>query len=348
MSGKDDAILLTSVVGSYPQPDWLVDKDVLRGQYVPRVRIEKLWRVPREQRDAAIRDATLLAIRDQEAAGIDVITDGETARESYSNHFVMGLDGIDVDDPATITSRIGHQVRVPRVIGPVRHRGTVELVAASFLRSHTRHRAKITIPGPFTLAQQVKDEYYGGDRRALALDFAAAVNAEARALEATGIDVIQVDEPWLRNDPEGARAYGVEALDRALEGLTVRKALHMCFGYAFLRSGHKPSSYEYLAELAGSRIDEISIEAAQPNLDLSVLAELKNKSIALGVLDHSTAEPEGAETVAARIRAGLKHLSPERLMPSPDCGMKYMTREAAFARLKGLADGAALVRRELS
>ena len=349
MSGKDsDAILRTSVVGSYPQPDWLIDKEVLRGQYVPRVRTEKLWRVPREQRDAAIRDATLLAIRDQEAAGIDVITDGETARESYSNHFVMGLDGIDVDNPAVITSRIGHQLRVPRVVAPVRHRGTVELDAASFLRAHTKNRAKITIPGPFTLAQQVKDEYYGGDRRALALDFAAAVNAEARALEATGIDVIQVDEPWLRNDPESARRFGVEALDRALEGLKVRTALHMCFGYAFLRSGHKPTSYEYLAELAGSRIDEISIEAAQPNLDLSVLAELKGKSIALGVLDHSTPEPEAAATVAGRIRAALEYLPPDRLMPSPDCGMKYMSRDAAFARLQSLGAAAALVRRELS
>ncbi len=341
------ALLRTTVVGSYPQPDWLIDKSILRGQHVPRVRTENLWRVPPEARAAAIRDAALQAIRDMESAGIDVITDGEVARESYSNHFAGALDGVDRDNPAVIISRLGHEVRVPRVVSPIRHRQVVELEAAQFLRSNTRRLAKITLPGPFTLAQQAKDEYYG-DTRALALDFAIAVNREARALQATGIDVIQMDEPWLRNDPQGARRYAVEILDRAFEGITCHKALHMCFGYAFLSPGHKPKAYEYLAELADSSIDEISIEAAQPDLDLGVLANLSGKTIALGVLNHSTPDAEPAAAIAHRIRSALAFLDPERLMPAPDCGMKYMTREVAFARLKNLSDAAALVRAELN
>jgi 5-methyltetrahydropteroyltriglutamate--homocysteine methyltransferase len=343
---SEKVLLQTTVVGSYPQPDWLVDKSVLRGQYVPRVRTEKLWRIPPESREEAIRDATLLAIRDMESAGVDVITDGEISRESYSNHFAASLEGLDGENPAKVVSRIGHEVRVHRVVGPIRHRHTVEEESAKFLRAHTDRRTKITLPGPFTLAQQTKDEYYH-DPAALALDFAIAVNKEAHALQATGIDVIQLDEPWLRNDPEGARRYGVQAMNRALQGLTIRTAVHMCFGYAFLRPGQKPKSYEFLAELADSSVDEISIEAAQPDLDLGILADLSGKSIALGVLNHSVpAEP--SDVVAQRIRAALAYLPPTQLMPAPDCGMKYMTREIAFARLQSLCEAAAIVRSELN
>jgi 5-methyltetrahydropteroyltriglutamate--homocysteine methyltransferase len=342
-----EAILRTTVVGSYPQPDWLIDKGVLRGQLVPRVRTEQMWRIAPEMRAAAIQDAALVAIRAMETAGIDVITDGETARESYCNHFTAALGGIDGDNPATILSRTGHQTRVPRVVGPIRHQQAIEVESAKFLRAHTDRRAKITLPGPFTLAQQAKDEHYH-DIAAMAFDFAIAINQEARALEATGIDVIQLDEPWLRNDPDGARRYGLQTINRALQGLTVRTAVHVCFGYAFLRRGQKSNSYEFLAELSDSVADEISVEAAQPSLDLGILADLSGKTVALGVLDHSTAEAEPVEVVARRIRAALAHLPPDRLMPAPDCGMKYMTREVAFGRLRNLSEAAARMRQELT
>ena len=342
-----ETLLQTTVVGSYPQPDWLIDKGMLRGQYVPRVKAEQLWKVFPVLREEALRDATALAIYDIETAGLDVVTDGEICRESYSNHFATALSGLDGEQPATITNRRGRNVPVLRVVGPIRHQVPVEVNWARFLRSRTRRITKVTLPGPFTLAQQVKDEFYG-DPQEVALAFASALNAEARLIQETGIDVIQFDEPWLRNDPKAARAFGVKALNRAVEGLTVRTAVHVCFGYAFLRIGDKPNSYEYLAELAESQIHEISIEAAQPNLNLEVLRELPRKRIALGVLDHATADSESVETVAGRIRAALKFVSPERLMPAPDCGMKYMNRTVAFTRLKNLCLAAAQVRRELA
>lgn len=339
-------LLRTTVVGSYPQPDWLLDKGLLRGRLVPRVRAENLWRVPPELREEAVRDAATLAILDMEAAGIDVITDGEVARESYSNHFLGSLEGVDTLRAATLRGSSGHEHQVPRIVGPIRHVRMAEERHARFLRERTRRIAKVTLPGPFTLAQQAKDEHYG-DAEAMALDFAAALNEEALGLEATGIDVIQLDEPWLRNDPEAARRYAVPVLNRALQGLTVRTALHTCFGYAFLRPGQKSRRYAFLAELAACIADEISIEAAQPRLDLGVLADLSGKDIALGVLDHSAPETESVDEIAARIRAGLAYVSPERLLPAPDCGMKYMARAAAFARLRALSEAAAAVRREL-
>jgi 5-methyltetrahydropteroyltriglutamate--homocysteine methyltransferase len=340
-------MLRTTVVGSYPQPEWLVDKAMLHGQPVPRVRAEELWRVAPDARPQAIQDATLIAIRDMETAGIDVITDGEIARQSYSNHFLTALSGIDEDEPAVITFANGRTTRVPRVVGPVCHQRHVEVEAARFLRSHTDRGIKVTLPGPFTLAQQAKDEHYR-DVAALGFDFAAALNLEARALQATGIDVIQLDEPWLRFDPDGARRYAVSLIDRAFEGITIRRAVHVCFGYAFLQPGGKARRYDFLAELADSSADEISIEAAQPDLDPGVLGDLSSKSVALGVLDLSTPDVEDIEVVARRIRAGLAYLPPERLIPAPDCGMKYMSRAMALGRLEILCRAAALVRRELT
>lgn len=339
-------LLRTTVVGSYPQPGWLIDKALLRGQRVPRVSAEELWRIAPADRNEALRDATVLAIRDMERAGIDIVTDGEICRESYTNHFSASLAGLDGTRPAIIRNRAGRDVRVLRVVGPIRHQAPVELEWAQFLRAQTRRTTKVTLPGPFTLAQQVKDEYYRDDAT-LALEFAAAVNAEAQLLQETGVDVIQFDEPWLRNDPAAARRYGVQALDRAIQGIRVRTAVHVCFGYAFLRPGQKPSVYEFLAELSACKVDEISLEAAQPDLGLGVLADLSNKSIALGVLNHSTPDAEPVEVVAQRIRAALRYVTPERLLPAPDCGMKYMTREVAYARLANLSAAAALVRQEL-
>ncbi|MEJ0024998.1 MAG: hypothetical protein WDN01_03125 [Rhizomicrobium sp.] len=333
-------------MGSYPQPAWLVNRAVLLGQFVPRVSMDELWRVEPDVREEALRDATAIAIHDMEEAGLNVVTDGEICRVSYTNHFSQSLSGLDHDAPASILNRVGREVKVPRVVGPILHRAPVEVEWAQFLRTRTRRTAKVTLPGPFTLAQLVVDEYYG-DPEALALAFAAALNTEARLLQDTGIDVIQFDEPWFRNDPRAARQVGVRALNRAVEGLHARTAVHVCFGYAFLRKGQKPNAYEFLSELSESTVQEISIEAAQPKLDVGVLRDLAGKDVALGVLDHSTDEAEPVDVVAARIREALKFISPDRLLPAPDCGMKYMSRDVAFARLKNLCTAAERVRLEL-
>jgi 5-methyltetrahydropteroyltriglutamate--homocysteine methyltransferase len=339
-------LLPTTVVGSYPQPDWLVNREVLAKNLVPRVRLREIWRVAQDALEQAQDDATLIAIRDMERAGIDIITDGEIRRESYSNRFALALEGVDVDAPAEVVGRTGKVTLVPRVVGPIRRRHGVELRDMQFLRANTDRQAKITLPGPFTLSMQAKDEHYG-DEEALAMAYAEVVAEEARDLKAAGADVIQLDEPWLQARPEQAKRYGVKAINRALEGVEGTTVVHLCFGYAAIVTD-KPSGYSFLPQLADSTAAQISIEAAQPKLDLGILKDLSNKSIMLGVLDLGTPEVEAAETVAERIRAGLKHVSAERLVVAPDCGMKYMPRERAFAKLKALADGAAIVRRELA
>jgi 5-methyltetrahydropteroyltriglutamate--homocysteine methyltransferase len=337
--------LATTVVGSYPQPDWLVDRALL-SKGVPRVRLQGMWRVPEPFLEAAQDDATIVAIREMERAGIDIISDGEIRRESYSNHFATALEGIDVAQPAVITDRYGNQTHVPRVVGRVRRARPVELRGLQFLRRNTDRSAKITLPGPFTMAQQARNEHYR-DVEALAMDLAVAVNEEARDLQAAGADLIQLDEPWLRNDPEAAKRFAVPAINRALDGLTVPTALHLCFGYAAVVRHQKPTGYSFLPQLAATTAQQISIEAAQPKLDLGVLAELSNKTIVLGVIDLSDPTVETEEQVAARIRAGLACVTPDRLMPAPDCGMKYLTRETAFGKLRALSEGARLVRTQL-
>jgi 5-methyltetrahydropteroyltriglutamate--homocysteine methyltransferase len=323
-------LLPTTVVGSYPQPDWLVDRKML-SKVVPRTRMKEIWRIPEPFLEEAQDDATVLAIRDMERAGIDIITDGEIRRESYSNRFATALEGLDLVNPGQVKARSG-LTSVPRVVGKIRRSGPVEL----------------TLPGPFTMGQQAKDEFYK-DAEAMAMDFAAAVNEEALELQAAGADIIQLDEPWLRNDPEAAKRYAVKAINRALQGISVPTVVHLCFGYAAVVPGDtKPTGYSFLPGLADSIAVQISIEAAQPKLDLGVLRDLAGKKIMLGVLDLGDNAIESAETVAARIRAGLKYLPPENLIPAPDCGMKYMPREVAFGKLKALAAGAAIVRREIS
>ncbi|HTY80693.1 MAG TPA: 5-methyltetrahydropteroyltriglutamate--homocysteine methyltransferase [Candidatus Bathyarchaeia archaeon] len=339
-------ILPTTVVGSYPQPDWLVDRAML-SKGVPRVRMRGLWRVPEPWLVEAQDDATIVAIRDMERAGIDIISDGEIRRESYSNHFATALAGMDVATPAVITDRYGHQTHVPRVTGRIRRARPVELRDMQFLRRHTDRPAKITLPGPFTMAQQAKNEFYR-DIDELAMDFAVAVNEEARELQAAGADLIQLDEPWLRNDPEGARRFAVPAINRALEGLAVPTALHLCFGYAAVVRHQKPTGYSFLPELAATTAQQISIEAAQPRLDLGVLADLAGKTVILGVIDLSEPAVETPEQVAQRIRAGLERVKPERLVLAPDCGMKYLPRETAFGKLQALSAGARVVRARLT
>jgi 5-methyltetrahydropteroyltriglutamate--homocysteine methyltransferase len=339
-------MLATTVVGSYPQPDWLVDREML-SKGVPRVRMRAIWRVPEPFLEQAQDDATVVAIRDMERAGIDIVSDGEIRRESYSNRFATALDGVDAQTPALIRDRYGNETPVPRVVGRIQRTHPVEVRDMQFLRRNTDRRAKITLPGPFTMAQQAKNEFYR-DVDEMAMDFAAAVNAELRDLQAAGADVIQLDEPWLRNDPEAAKRVAVPAINRALAGITVSTAVHLCFGYAAVVKHQKPTGYAFLPQLAECSAAQISIEAAQPRLDLGILADLAGKTIILGVIDLGDPNVETAEQVAARIRAALKHVKPERLVPAPDCGMKYLARETAFGKLKALSDGARAVRGEAS
>jgi 5-methyltetrahydropteroyltriglutamate--homocysteine methyltransferase len=341
-----ETLLPTTVVGSYPQPDWLIDREKLTHLPPVRVRAQDLWRIPEPWLAAAQDDATVLAIRDMERAGIDIITDGEIRRESYSNRFATALSGIDLDNPATVPGRTGGSVTVPRIVGPIRRLHAVEVADVEFLRRNTDRTIKITLPGPFTMSRQAKNEYYK-DEEELVMDYAAAVNAEVRDLKAAGADVIQLDEPWVQARPEEARRLAVPAINRALTGVPGPTALHLCFGYAYV-ARNKPSGYSFLPELTATVAEQISIEAAQPNLDLATLDGLGNKAVIFGVISMGDFEPESAETVAGRIRRALDHLPPERLLPAPDCGMKYIPRAVAFAKLRALAEGAAIVRRELS
>jgi 5-methyltetrahydropteroyltriglutamate--homocysteine methyltransferase len=338
-------ILPTTLVGSYAQPEWLIDRGKLAGRFPPRVRARELWRVAPEWLEEAQDDATLLAIRDQERAGLDIVTDGETRRESYSNRFATALDGVDIDNPGTALDRSGHPNPVPRVVGPVRRRHPVEVRDVQFLRANTSRAIKITVPGPFTMSQQAQDDYYK-DEAALAMDYAAAVNAEIKDLFAAGADVVQVDEPYMQARPEKARQFGVQVLDRALEGVAGTTALHICFGYAAVIHV-RPSGYSFLPELAASKVQQISIETAQSHLDCAVLEKLPGKTILLGVLDLSDMAVETPETVAQRIRRALPHVPAERIVVAPDCGLKYLPRAVAFAKMKAMVDGAAIVRREL-
>jgi len=338
-------LLPTTLVGSYPQPDWLIDRDKLAHQMPPRVRAQSLWRVAPEWLEQAQDDATLLAIRDQERAGLDILTDGEMRRESYSNRFATALDGIDLDNPGEIVSRSGRSISVPRVVGRIRRKHAVQVRDVQFLRANTDRKIKITVPGPFTMSQQAQNEFYGSVEE-MALDYAGAVNAEILDLFAAGADVVQIDEPWMEAQPDKARDYGLATLGRALEGAAGTTALHICFGYAALVAG-RPAQYSFLKELEGSPVRQISIETAQSGLDCSVLAKLPSKTILLGALDLSTHAVETPEIVAARIRRALPYVDAKRLVIAPDCGLKYLPREAAFGKMKAMVDGARIVRGEL-
>ncbi len=340
---KDD--LLTTVVGSYPQPDWLIDRDNLKSRLPPRVRAREIWRIEDRFLEQAQDDATLLAIRAMELAGIDIITDGEIRRESYSNRFATALDGVDIENPGVALDRTGHPNPVPRVVGRVRRTRPVLVRDVEFLRRNTDRRSKITLPGPFTITQQAQNDYYRDDQ-SLAMDVAQAVNEEIRDLLAAGADVVQLDEPYLQARSEKARQYAVAVINRALEGVEGPTALHTCFGYAHIVKS-RLSGYSFLPELNDCLVRQISLEAAQPNLDLSILKTIPTKIIILGVLNLDDMAVETPEIVAARIRRALKFVPPDRLIVAPDCGMKYLARDVAFRKLKGLVEGAKIVRREL-
>jgi 5-methyltetrahydropteroyltriglutamate--homocysteine methyltransferase len=337
--------LPTSIVGSLPQPGWLIDRDRLSHQFPPRVRARELWRVPPELLAEAQDDATLVAIRSQEEAGLDIVTDGEIRRESYSNHFATALDGIDIDRPGEVLNRSGKPIPVPRVVGDIRRPAPIDADDVRFLRAHTDRAVKFTVPGPFTMAQQAQNEHYSDDR-ALALAYADVVREEIADLFAAGADIVQIDEPWLQARPEVARKYGAEAVTRAVEGAPGPVHLHICFGYAAMVAD-RPEGYSFLPELADTPVDTVAVETAQSHLDPATLRPLREKGIALGVLDLSTAEVETPDVVADRVRRALDDVDVDRLVLTSDCGLKYLPRESAAGKMRALAEAAALLRAEL-
>ena len=337
----------TTIVGSMPQPEWLIDRVKLAGRFPPRVRVRELWRIPEAYLTEAQDDATLLALRAQEDAGIDIVTDGEMRRESYSNRFATALEGVDIDNPGTALDRSGHPNPVPRVVGKIRRKHAVQVRDVEFLKKHTTHQIKITVPGPFTMAQQAQIDYYDGSREKASLDYADAVNAEIRDLFAAGADIVQIDEPYMQARPEEARAFGLAALNRALNGVTGTTAVHICFGYAAIIHA-RPSGYSFLPELAGCSCHQVSVETAQSNLDTSTLKGLAGKKVMLGVLDLSDAKVESPATVADRIRRALPHVKAEDIIVAPDCGMKYLPRDVAVGKLRAMVEGAHIVRAEMS
>src|SRR5688572_22975173 len=343
---ESELLFPTTLVGSYPQPEWLIDRKKLAGRFTPRGRARELWRIDRDFLEEAQNDATLLAIRAQEEAGLDIITDGEIRRESYSNRFATALEGVDIDNPGSALDRSGHPNPVPRIVGPIRRRHAVEVEDVKFLRAHTSKVIKITVPGPFTMSQQAQNEYYRSDEEA-SLGYAMAVNEEINDLFAAGADIVQIDEPYMQARPEKARQYGLNALNRALEGVTGITCVHICFGYAAIIH-ERPSGYSFLPELAGCRCGQVSVETAQSTLDCSALIPLRDKQILLGVVDLSDMKVESAEMVAARIRRALPYVAPERIIVATDCGMKYLPRDVADGKMRAMVAGARLMREELT
>jgi 5-methyltetrahydropteroyltriglutamate--homocysteine methyltransferase len=334
----------TTLVGSFPQPEWLIDRAKLAGRFPPRVRARELWRIPQEYLAEAQDDATLIAIRAQEAAGLDIVTDGEIRRESYSNRFATALAGVDLDNPGTALDRSGHPNPVPRIVGRIRRKHPVEVEDLKFLRRHTDRKVKITLPGPFTMAQQAQNDFYPSDEAA-AMDYALAVNEEIRDLFAAGADVVQIDEPYMQARPEKARQFGLQALNRALEGINGTTAVHICFGYAAIIH-QRPSGYSFLPEFAGCACKQVSIETAQSKLDCSVLSKLKGKAIMVGCIDLNDMQVETPQTVAERIRRALPYVAKEDVILAPDCGMKYLPREVANGKLRAMVEAAKLLRAE--
>jgi 5-methyltetrahydropteroyltriglutamate--homocysteine methyltransferase len=339
-------LLPTSLVGSYAQPEWLIDRKKLAGRFPPRTRAKELWRIPEEFLSQAQDDATVVAVRDQERVGLDIITDGEIRRESYSNRFATALEGVDIDNPGTALDRSGHPNPVPRIVGKVRRKHPVAVRDVEFLRSLTDRMIKITVPGPYTMSQQAQDDFYN-DPEALAMDYADAVNAEIRDLFAAGADVVQIDEPYMQARPDNARKYGIQALNRALDQVTGTTAVHLCFGYAAIIH-ERPEGYSFLPELADAHVAQISIETAQSHLDCAILETLPDKTIILGVLDLSTTDVESPETVAGRIRRALPHKNAGQIIVAPDCGLKYLPRAVAYQKMQAMSAGAKIVRSELS
>ena len=336
----------TTIVGSYPQPDWLIDREKLSGRFPPRVRARELWRVSEEFLKQAMDDATLVAIRAQEEAGLDIITDGEIRRESYSNRIATALDGVDIDNPGTALDRSGHPNPVPRIVGKIRRIRPIEVEDLLFLKAHTRRKTKITVPGPFTMLQQAQNDFYGSEHEA-AMDYAAALNEEIKDLFANGADIVQIDEPYMQARPEKARQYGIEALNRALDGVQGTTAVHICFGYAAIIH-ERPTGYNFLPELSACGCQQVSVETAQSNLDCEVLQALGDKQVMVGCLDLSSLEIESPETIIGRIKRALEYIKPEQVILAPDCGMKYLPRHVADGKLSAMVQAAKALREEFA
>ena len=334
----------TTIVGSFPQPDWLIDREKLAGRFPPRTRARELWRIPPQYLEQAQDDATLIAIRAQEEAGLDIVSDGEIRRESYSNRFATALEGVDLDNPGTALDRSGHPNPVPRIVGKIRRKHAVEVDDLKFLRANTTRMVKITVPGPFTMLQQAQNDFYKSEEEA-AMDYAEAVNAEIRDLFAAGADVVQIDEPYMQARPEKARQYGLAALNRALEGITGATAVHICFGYAAIIHA-RPSGYSFLPELAQCSCKQISIETAQSHLDCSALQALDGKRVMVGCIDLSDPAVETVDTIVQRIERALPYVKAENVILAPDCGMKYLPRETAVGKLRAMVEAAKVLRRK--
>ena len=336
----------TTIVGSYPQPDWLIDREKLSGRFPPRVRAKELWRVAEPYLQQAMDDATLIAIRAQEDAGLDIVTDGEIRRESYSNRIATALGGIDIDNPGVGLDRSGHPNPVPRIVGEITRLRPIEVEDLLFLKAHTTRQVKITVPGPFTMLQQAQNDFYKTEEEA-AMDYAAALNEEIKDLFAHGADIVQVDEPYMQARPEKARQYGIRALNRALEGVTGTTAVHICFGYAAIIHA-RPAGYDFLPEFAGCTCKQVSVETAQSNLDCAILKTLGDKQVMVGCINLDDMAVESPVLVASRIKRALQYIKPEQVILAPDCGMKYLPREVANGKLRAMVEGAKILRAEYS
>ncbi|MGC6418619.1 MAG: 5-methyltetrahydropteroyltriglutamate--homocysteine methyltransferase [Bradymonadia bacterium] len=343
---QDLPLFPTSLVGSYPQPDWLIDKAKLKGQFPPRTRAAELWRIVPEFLPEAFSDAVRLAVDDQIAAGLDIVTDGEACRESYSNHFATALDGIDIDNPGTALDRSGEPVPVPRITGPIKRRHPISVDEVRALKQLTDKPVKFTVPGPFTMAQQAQNDFYASTAEA-AMAYAEAVHEEVQDLFAAGADIVQLDEPYMQARPEAAEEYGIDALNRALKEVAGTTCVHICFGYAALIH-ERPEGYSFLPQFHQACCNQISIETAQARLDCSVLASLPNQTVLLGVIDLSTPEVESVETIVSRVKRALPYIDKERIVLAPDCGMKYLPRDVSFHKLCNMTAAAALLRQEFA
>jgi 5-methyltetrahydropteroyltriglutamate--homocysteine methyltransferase len=338
-------LLPTTIAGSLPKPAWLATPEVL---WAP-------WRLAGEQLAEGKRDAVLLALRDQEAAGIDIVGDGEQSRQHFVHGFLAGIEGVDMTRRRRIPIRAGrYEADCPTVTGPIRRPAPVHAEEARFARAHTAHRLKFTLPGPMTIVDTVADEH-DGDRVRLAMAFARVLNEEARELAALGVDVVQIDEPAFNVYMDEVRDWGIAALERAVDGVACTTAVHVCYGYgieaniAWKRSlGDEWRQYELtFPHLARSRIDQVSLECANSRVPMSLLSLLDGKDVLAGCIDVASTHVETPEEVAGVIREALRHVAPERLQPCTNCGMAPLPREVARAKLRALAAGAALVREEL-
>ena len=332
----------TTIAGSLPKPFWLAEPNQL---WAP-------WRHSGPALAEAKRDATLLVLKVQEDAGIDILTDGEQSRQHFVHGFLEQVDGIDFEHRVAMGIRNNrYTAMVPTVVDEPRLRGRVHETEARLARAHTRRKLKFTLPGPMTIVDTIADAHYG-DRAKLAMAFAGLLNQEARALEADGVDVIQFDEPAFNVFMDEVKDWGIEALHRAREGLGCTTAVHICYGYGIKANldwkaslGSEWRQYEEIfPALAKSRIDQVSIECRNARVPIGLLSLLEGKDVLLGVIDVATDEVETPEDVAATIEQAMRHVPKERILPCTNCGMAPMRRDIAWAKLDALGRGAALAR----